>query len=173
MAKEGVVARVHKHNANMQNQQAQYKEAMRLLNAELKVVKEKLEDLGRQKGELEEELTTLRAQMETAGADAVNNFKASDSFIDSCGGYYGTGFDDCLRQVASAFPELDLSSISLDDAPPMTPATGSVTVGADDLADSPHGGNGVVLAQPAVNLPPTTATPPVVLLDGEDPSVKK
>ena len=173
MAKEGVVTRVNKHNANMRNQQAQYKEAMRLLNVELKEVKGKLEEVGRQKGELEQELTTLHDQLETAGADAVKNFKASESFIDSCGGYYGTGFDDCLKQVASAFPELDLSGISLDDAQPMTPATHSVTVGVDDLVDFPHGGSGVVLAQPAVNLPTTTATPPVVLLDGEDPSVKK
>ncbi|XP_065626283.1 uncharacterized protein LOC136066237 [Quercus suber] len=100
----------------MRDQQAQYKEAVRTLNLELKEVKEKLEEASHQKGELEGELTTLRGQLETAGADAVKKFKASDSFIDSCGGYYGTGFDDCLKQVASAFPELDLSGITLDDA---------------------------------------------------------
>ena len=53
--------------------------------------------------------------MQTAGADAVRDFKAMQSFIDFCAGYYGTGFDDCLKQVASAFPELDLSGITMDD----------------------------------------------------------
>ena len=38
----------------------------------------------------------------------------TQSFIDSCAEYYGTGFDDCLKQVASAFPELELSGITMD-----------------------------------------------------------
>ena len=53
--------------------------------------------------------------MQTAGADAVRDFKATQSFIDSCAEYYDTGFDDCLKQVALAFPELDLSGITMDD----------------------------------------------------------
>ena len=47
--------------------------------------------------------------METAKADAVNEYKASQSFIDSCDGYYGVGFEDCLRQVKSLYPHLDFS----------------------------------------------------------------
>ena len=47
--------------------------------------------------------------METAKADAVNEYKASQSFIDSCGGYYGVAFEDCLRQVKSLYPHLDFS----------------------------------------------------------------
>ena len=60
-------------------------------------------------------MTVLGQRVQTAGADAVRDFKASQSFIDSCAGYYGTGFDDCLKQVASAFPGLDLSGITMDD----------------------------------------------------------
>ena len=69
----------------------------------------------RQSDKLKEEVTVLGQRVQTAGADAVRDFKASQSFIDSCAGYYGTGFDDCLKQVASAFPELDLSGITMDD----------------------------------------------------------
>ena len=43
--------------------------------------------------------------------DAVQKFKTLQSFIDSCADNYGIGFDDCLKQVASAFPELDLFEI--------------------------------------------------------------
>ena len=81
-----------------------------------------------------------------AGADAVRDFKASQSFIDSCAGYYGTGFDDCLKQVASAFPELDLSGITMDDGDD----------GPSHSAATPEADGVVVLAQPAAN-PPTPA----------------
>ena len=40
VAKEGVVTQVRKHNTNLLNQQAQYKEAVRTLNQELKEVRE-------------------------------------------------------------------------------------------------------------------------------------
>ena len=39
----------------------------------------------------------LREKVETAGADVVQKFKMSQSFIDSCADYYSTGFDDCLK----------------------------------------------------------------------------
>ena len=79
------------------DQQAQYKEAIRLLNANLKDLREKLGETGRQQEKLEEELTSLRAQVETTGTDVVQKFKTTQSFIDSCADYYGTGFDDCLK----------------------------------------------------------------------------
>ena len=56
-----------------------------------------------------------------ARTDAVQKFKTSQSFIDPCADYYGTDFDDCLKQVASAFPELDLSGISMDVPELVTP----------------------------------------------------
>ena len=42
VAKEGVVTRVRKHNTNLMNEQAQYKDAVCTLNQELKEVREKL-----------------------------------------------------------------------------------------------------------------------------------
>ena len=65
-------------------------------------------------------MTALQEKTETAGADAIQKFKASQLFIDSCADYYGTGFDDCPKQVALTFPELDLSGISMDTPEPMT-----------------------------------------------------
>ena len=97
VVKEGVVTQVRKHNTNLLNQQAQYKEAIHTLNQELKEVKEKLTEVSCQNDKLQEEVTALGEKLQTAGADAIRDFKASQSFIDSCAGYYGTGFDDCLR----------------------------------------------------------------------------
>ena len=96
--KEGVVTRVRKHNANLMNEQGQYKDAVRTLNQELKEVREKLTEADRQNDKLREEVTVLGQRVQMAGADAVRDFKATQSFIDSCAGYYGTGFDDCLSR---------------------------------------------------------------------------
>ena len=97
IAKEGVVTRVRKHNAHLMNKQGQYKDAVRTLNQELKEVREKLGEAGRQNDKLKEEVTALGQRVQTVRADAVRDFKASQSFIDSCAGYYGTGFNDCLK----------------------------------------------------------------------------
>ena len=105
----------------------------------------------------------LREKVETAGADVVQKFKMSQSFIDSCADYYGTEFDDCLKQVASAFPKLDLSGISMDAPEPVTPARNIVTDyddGAPESQPSLKVDGGVVLAQPAIiPLAPVSKTP--------------
>ena len=92
VGKEGVITRVRKHNTNLMNEQAQYKDAIRTLNQELKEVKEKLVEANRQNDKLKEEVTDLGQRLQMAGADAVRDFKATQSFIDSCAEYYGTGF---------------------------------------------------------------------------------
>ena len=103
-------------------------------------------------------MTTLREKVETAGTDAVQEFKVSQSFIDSCANYCGTGFDDCLKQVASVFPELDLFGITMDDE-------------GDDSPESnppPKDDSVVVLTQPAANPPTPASNPPIVLVDVEN-----
>ena len=129
----------------------------------MKELREKLIEAGSQKQKLREEVTALREKVETVGTDAVQKFKISQSFIDSCADYYGTGFDDFLKQVASAFPELDLSRISMDVPEPVTPAKDVATDDDDSVLESqplPKVDGGVVLAQPAITLPaPISKTP--------------
>ena len=102
-------------------------------------------------------VTALREKVETVGIDVVQKFKMSQLFIDSCVDYYGTGFDDCLKQVASAFPEMDLLEISMDASEPVMPARNVVTDDDDGTPKSqlpPKADGGVVLAQPTINPPP-------------------
>ena len=87
LAKEGVVTRVRKHNAALMNKQGQYKEAMCTFNQEVKELREKLVEADFQKQKLQEEVTALREEVETAGTDAVQKFKTLQSFIDSCVDY--------------------------------------------------------------------------------------
>ena len=70
---------------------------------------------------------------------------------------------DCLKQVASAFPELDLSGISMDTLEPATLARNVVADDDDGIPKSqpsPKVDNGVVLAQPTITPPtPISKTP--------------
>ena len=156
VAKKGVVTQVWKHNTNLMNEQGQYKDIVRTLNQELKEVREKLVEADRQNDKLKEK--DLGQRMQTAGADAILDFKATQSFIDSCAEYYGTCFDDCLKQVASAFPELDLSRITMD--------------GGDDGSSQPNPtpefDGAVVLGQPAANPPTPASNTPVAIVNIKD-----
>ena len=139
------------------NEQGQYKYAMRMFNKEVKELREKLVEAGSEKQKLQEEVMALQEKAETVGTDAVQKFKTSQSFIDSYTDYYGIGFDDCLKQVALAFPELDLFGISMDAPEPVTPAR-DVTTEDDDVVlesqPSPKVDGGIILAQPTIT-PPT------------------
>ena len=95
---------LHKHIELLTDEEEQYKGAIRSLNEEVKNLKGKLQEEGRQrkseqevKDKVEKELMTLLEQVETARANAINEYKASQSFIDYCGGYYSERFEDCLK----------------------------------------------------------------------------
>ena len=161
------VTRVRKHNATLMNEQGQYKDAMRTFNQEVKELMEKLVEAGSQKQKLQEEVTALQEKAEMAGTDVVQKFKTSQSFIDSYANYYGTGFDDCLKQVASAFLELNLSGISMDAPKPVTLTRDIATEDNDVVLESqpsPVADGSVVLAQPAT-------TPPASVPRSPDPTV--
>ena len=115
-------------------------------------------------------MTALREKAETTGTDAVKKFKTSQSFIDSCADYYGTSFDDCLNQVASTFPELDLSGISMDAPEPVTLAR-DVTPEDDDVVlesqPSPVADGGIVLAQPAITPQAPISKTPDLTVDAD------
>ena len=116
-------------------------------------------------------------KVETAGTDVVQKFKMLQLFIDSYADYYGTGLDNCLKQVVSAFPELHLLEITMNAPEPMTPVGNVVTNDDDGTPKSklpPKDDGGVVLAQPTVNPPPAPVSKiPVVAVDADDPQPQK
>ena len=158
VAKEGVVTWVRKHNTNLMNEQAQYKDVVRMLNQELKEVREKLVEAERQYDKLKKEVTDLGQRLQTVRADAVQDFKETQSFINSCAEYYGTGFKDFLKRVTSAFPELDLSRITMDDGGD----------GSFQPIPTPEFDRIVVLAQFAANPSPSASNTPAVIVNVED-----
>ena len=118
----------------------------------------------------------MQEKAKTARTDAVQKFKTSQSFIDSCANYYDTGFDDCLKQVASAFLELDLFGISMDTPEPVTPARDVTTEDDDVVLESqlsPLVDSGVVLAQPAVTLSAPISKTPELTVDADGALLQK
>lgn len=53
--------------------------------------------------------TALREHIVKAKAYTVAKYHVSQPFFDACSIYYGDVFDDYLKQVGVAFPDLDLS----------------------------------------------------------------
>ena len=112
----------------------------------------------------------MREKVETVGTKAIQKFKTSQSFIDSCVDYYDTGFDDCLKQVASAFPKLDLSKISMSTPEPVMPARNVVADDDDGIPESqppPKVDGSVILAQPVITPPAPVSKTLVVIVDAD------
>ena len=66
-----------------------------------------------------------------------------------CVVYYGEGFGDCLKQVGSVYPDLELSKISMDDPVPATPVSvDTISEEIDDSTESERDpkDDGVILA---------------------------
>ena len=118
----------------------------------------------------------MREKVEMAGTDTVQKFKTSQSFINFCADYYGTGFNDCLKQVASTFPELDLSGISTDAPEPVTPARDVANDNDDGVLESqpsPKVNGGVVLVQPTITPPAPVYKTPELTIDADDALLQK
>ena len=163
VAKEGVITYLHKRIELLTDKEEQYKGAIRSLNKEVKNLKGKLEEEGRQrkneqeaKEKVEKELMALLEQVDTTKANVINEYKASQPFIDFCGGYHGEGFEDWLKQVKSLYPHLDFSKVTMDKPLSSTPADDTVHEETDDSTESnPKDGN-VVVTQLATDAPVTS-----------------
>ena len=104
-----------------------------------------------------------------ARANVMNEYKALQPFIDFCAGYYGDGFEDCLKQVKSIYPYLDLSKVTMDDPLPSTPAGDTIQEETDDSTESNPKNDSIVLAQLVVDPSVTPLVPSTEPLNVENP----
>ena len=63
----------------------------------------------------EEEINELKEEIRHVKEVAVKEYRDSDSLLSELADSFLQGFDDSLRQVKKAYPELDLSMIKVDD----------------------------------------------------------
>ena len=138
-------------------------------------IRDELEEEGCQKEQeakasVEKELTALIGQVEKARADTVKEFKASQPFIDSYAIYYDNGFEDCLKQVKSIYPHVDLLKVTMDDPLLSTPIGDTIQEETDDStkSESVPKDDSVILAQLAADPPITPLVPSTEPLNVEN-----
>jgi len=80
----------------------------------------------------EGEIAKKKNQLRQAKEVAVHEYRDSNALLKELGSSYADGFDDCLHQVKTVFPNLDLSNVNID-APAQTSVQLVDFEGTDEL----------------------------------------
>ena len=87
----------------------------------LKELEAQVEALNKIAKDKEAEILEAKSQLRHTKDVAIKEYHDSDVFLRELNGSFADGFNDCLRQVKTSFPDLDLSHVFID-AQPQTPA---------------------------------------------------
>ena len=74
----------------------------------------------------------MKEKLRQAKEVAVQEYRDSDALLGELGGSFLQGFDDALRQIKKAYPELDVSMINVNDQD-QTSALPVASKNTDDL----------------------------------------
>ena len=79
----------------------------------------------------EEEVKDLKKKLRQAREDAVTEYRDSLALLKELGGSFLQGFDDALRQIKKAYPDLDVSMITVSDQD----QTSALPVASENMED--------------------------------------
>ena len=97
-----------------------------------KEFEQRTEEAGKALKGKEEEVKELKKKLCQAREDAVNEYRDSEALLKELGGSFLQGFDDALRQIKKAYPDLDVSMITVSDQD-QTSALPVASENTDDL----------------------------------------
>ena len=80
-----------------------------------KELEQKMEEAGKALKGKDDELKELKKKLRQAREVAVKEYRDSEALLKELGGSFLQGFDDALRQIKKAYPDLDVSMITLTD----------------------------------------------------------
>ena len=80
-----------------------------------KELEQRTEEAGKALEAKEKEVQDLKENLCQAKEVAIREYCDSDALLGELGGLFLQGFDDALRQVKKAYPELDVSMINVND----------------------------------------------------------
>ena len=80
-----------------------------------KELEQRTEEAGKALEAKDKEIKDLKEKLRQAKEDAVREYRDSDALLRELGGSFLQGFDDALRQLKKAYPELDVSMINVND----------------------------------------------------------
>ena len=92
----------------------------------------------------EKEISDAKDRLRQVKEDVTWEYCESDVYLTELGGIYINGFDDCLRQVKTSFPDLDFSHVSIDipvqtSVQPIHSKSSDELFSNDAFVDDPHG----------------------------------
>ena len=97
-----------------------------------KELEQRTEEAGKALKAKEDEVKDLNKKLRQAKEDAVTEYRDSVALLKELGGSFLQGFDDALRQIKKAYPDLDVSMITVSD-PDQTSAMPVASENTDDL----------------------------------------
>ena len=86
-----------------------------LLERVRKELEQGLEEVKKALKEKDKEVQDLQDQLRQAKKVAIREYRDSDALLSELGDSFLEGFDDALRQVKKAYPDLDVSNIKVED----------------------------------------------------------
>ena len=86
-----------------------------LLERVRKELEQGLEEVKKALEEKDKEVQDLQDQLRQAKKVAIREYRDSDALLSELGDSFLEGFDDALRQVKKAYPDLDVSNVKVED----------------------------------------------------------
>jgi len=80
-----------------------------------KEVEQKMDEVGKALADKDKEIEELQKRLRQANETAVRQYRDSDALLAELGDSFLQGFDDALRQVKKAYPDLDVSMITVEE----------------------------------------------------------
>ena len=105
---EGELGQLNKWKSTMEKKFDLSKQAM-------KELEQKTDEAGKALEVKEKEIQDLKEKLCQAKEVAVREYRDSDALLGKLADSFLQGFDDALRQIKRAYPELDMSIIKVDD----------------------------------------------------------
>ena len=86
-----------------------------LSKKERKELEQRMEEMKKVLEGKDKKIKGLKGQLCQAKEEVVHEYHDSDTLLSKLGSSFLEGFDDTLRQMREAYPDLDLSSIKIED----------------------------------------------------------
>ena len=137
--REAALKRVRAKAEQMENELGQLKKWKSTMEKKFdlseqvrKELEQKTDEAGKALEVKEKEIQDLKEKLYQAKEVVVREYRDSDTLLGELGDSFLQGFDDALRQVKKAYPELDVSMINVNDQD-QTSALPVASENTDDL----------------------------------------
>ena len=121
----------------------------------------------------EKEISDTKDQLCQVKEEATREYCDSDALLVELGGSFAEGFDDCLCQVKTSFPDLDLSHVTIDaqaqtSVQPVHSRSTDELFADDAPVDDPRGDGDTVVQSQVKTVVDSTRHPDIQFVEEKD-----